>query len=97
VDVTVIMVPYTEQDAMLHVIAWQIPAALMFAITGVWFEFFRGRIPSGCIRFQVIFVIGFLMLYWITTAAILVCLDMLLLPPLFALIRLSHSLSWGFA
>jgi len=91
------MVKYTEQDAMLYIVAWQIPAAFMFAVRGVWCELAQGRFKTSCAQYQVVFATAFLMFCWVTTVAILVFLDMLILPPLFALIRLSYSLSWGFA
>ena len=90
------MAPFSERDAFLHVIEWQIPTAFMVAVTLVFwcawaipFRDFHARV--------VISVIGAVLLCWAFTAVILIFLDMLLLPPLLALIRFSHSLSWGFA
>ena len=90
------MAPFSERDALLHVIEWQIPTALIFAVTLVfwcaWAIPFREFHASVMIS-----VISAVLLFWVFTAFILIFLDVLLFPPLFALIRFSHSLSWGFA
>ncbi len=86
------MVKFSERDALLHVIEWQIPTALMFAVTLVFWC--AWAIPFRDIHARVVIsVIGAVLLFWACTAVIFIFLDMLLLPPLFALIRFSHSLS----
>ena len=86
------MVEFSEWDALLHVIEWQIPTALMFAVTLVFWC--AWTIPFRDIHVRVVIsVIGAVLSCWVFTSVILIFLDMLLFPPLFALIRFSHSLS----
>ena len=87
------MAPFSERDAFLHVIEWQIPTTFMLAVTMVFWC--AWAIPFRDLR-VVVSVIGAVLLCWACAAVILIFLDMLLLPPLFALIRFSHSLSWAF-
>ena len=87
------MASFTEQDAVWDIIAWQIPAAFVFACAGVFRELLLGHFLGNGVSMQyyVLFVISFLLLCWVSTTVILLVLDMLLLPPLFALIRLSYT------
>ena len=87
------MASYTERDAAWDIIMWQIPAAFVFACAGVSREVLLGSFFTRGYPMlnYASFVVTFLLLCWASTTAILLVLDMLLLPPLFALIRLSYT------
>lgn len=81
---------YTEYEAVYDIVFWQFFVAFFVAIAGVVHSLplWRGGVvPEAKL---IITVIGFIFLCWFTTFLLLICLDMLFLPPIFAVLRLIY-------
>ena len=81
---------YTEYEAVYDIVFWQFFVAFLVAIAGVIHSLPMWRHGAGLTAQLVITVIGFIFLCWFTTFLLLICLDMLLLPPIFAVLRLIY-------
>ena len=85
---------YTEYDAVHDIILWQIPAAFLIALLAVIYMLSTHSFPVsvGTSRWEYsLFVFGYILTCFLTTYFVFLCLDAVLLPPLFSLVRLSHS------
>jgi hypothetical protein len=86
---------YTEYDAVYDIVFWQFIVSLLVAVAGVVHSVPFHRPAFQCVDI-LLAIVGFLCLCWFTTFMLFVCLDMLLLPPLFSLMRLvSNDLLLG--
>lgn len=81
---------YTEYDAVYEIVFWQFFVSLVVAMGGMVHNFsFSNRHILDLVMLPT--VVGFFCLCWFTTFMLFVCLDMLMLPPLFSLVRLVSS------
>ncbi len=80
---------YTEYEAVYDIVFWQFFVALVVAIAGVVHSLpFPNRWHLALEILPT--VVGFLCLCWFTTFLGFICVDMLLLPPLFSVLRLIY-------
>ena len=87
---------YTPQDALYDIVKWQIPLAFLVALIGVIYlrlttDTFITPV-GGFTREHGYFVVGFITMCWISTACVFVCLDLLIVPPVFALLHLVNGI-----
>ena len=81
---------FTEYDAVYEIVFWQFFVSLVVAVGGMVHSIpcpTRWHLALGILPT----VVGFFCLCWFTTFMLFVCLDMLVLPPLFSLVRLVSS------
>jgi hypothetical protein len=81
---------YTEYDAVYEIVFWQFFVSLVVAVLGIVHNIpypTRWHLALSILPT----VVGFFCLCWFTTFMLFVCLDMLMLPPLFSLVRLVSS------
>jgi hypothetical protein len=75
---------YTEYDVVYTVVSWQLPVAFLVAVLGVIITLRQNHLSA--LR-SIFFVPGFVGVCWLSNFLILICLDMLLLPPLLSLYK----------
>jgi hypothetical protein len=80
---------YTDMDALYDILVWQLPVPCVlgacFACQLVVFE----QAQMGVVTYMSF--LCFFAFFWTVVAVILLVLDLLVLPPVFAFLRLSHS------
>jgi hypothetical protein len=76
---------YTEYDVVYTVVSWQLPVAFILALLGVTVTLRQNGLS---IVKSIFFVPGFIGLCWLSNLLILICVDMLVLPPLLSLYKL---------
>ena len=85
---------YTETDAAYDIIWWQIPAAFLLALLLVVYMIYSRSFEIKMeTTWGYLFVIVTCVLnLYLHVCAAFFCLDMLVLPPLFALVKMNRSL-----
>jgi hypothetical protein len=79
---------YTEYDVAYTVVSWQLPVAFIVALLGAIITLRQNQFSA---LKTIFFIPGFVGLCGISNFLILLCLDMLLLPPLLSLYKLYFS------
>jgi hypothetical protein len=80
---------YTDYDAVHDIILWQIPSAFLIALLAVIYMLSTHSFPVY--REYSLFVFGYILTCFLTTYFVFLCVYVVVLPPLFSLVRLSHS------
>jgi hypothetical protein len=87
------MQEYTAYDATFDIVLWQVPVALVVALLGVCYILMTHNalpIPPIWNVNRACFLLGYITTCWLSSVMVFLCLDMLILPPLFAMHRLSQ-------
>ncbi len=85
---------YTEVEATYDILWWQIPAAFLLAVLVVVYMIYTRSFEireESAWKYSFVVITCVLSLYLHVGAALL-CLDMLVLPPLFSLVKMNRSL-----
>lgn len=85
---------YTPSDAVYDIVLWQMPVAVVFALVGACYiatVVYPFPVPMGVVWNvdRACFLLGCLTSCWMSCVGIFLCLDMLVLPPVLAMLRLS--------
>ena len=78
---------YTEMDALYDIVIWQLPVPFILAVVFVW-QTLAG--PSGSF-FPYWVILPMFLSACSFVVVVLLILDLLILPPIFVLIRLWHA------
>lgn len=86
---------YTPSDAVYDIVLWQMPVAVVFAVVGMCYITtmvypFPVPLGVGWNVDRVCFFLGCLTSCWMSCVGVLLCLDLLVLPPILAIFRLSE-------
>ncbi len=82
---------YTARDAMNDIIPWQFPCTLiiatLFLLSTMDASILRGIILTSPTTLLIAFLV-----YWLIVVFMVIAVDLLVLPPMFALIRFAYML-----